>query len=177
MDDLQRQLGLKIRRLRERKGFTQESFADACGLHRNFMGSVERGQPKNFPLQNALSIGVDKMQRNFEPMRTRVHAWQSIASPPALEAASIRQNTGPDSRLVFKTTPNGVTIANYRLQFLIPNVYDIPVYAVSGEPAWWSSNRYDIVARAPEGTTEEQVHLMLQQLLVDRFKLKFHREK
>jgi uncharacterized protein (TIGR03435 family) len=98
-------------------------------------------------------------------------------SPPAFEAASIRQNTGPDSRLVFKTSPNGVTITNYRFQFLIPNVFDIPVYAVSGEPEWWSSNRYDIVARAPEGTTEEQLPLMLQQLLVDRFKLKFHREQ
>ena len=32
---------------------------------------------KNFSLLNALSIGVDKMQRNFEPMRSQVHAWQS----------------------------------------------------------------------------------------------------
>ena len=44
MEDLQKQLGLRVRRLRERKGFTQESFADRCGLHRNFMGAVERGE-------------------------------------------------------------------------------------------------------------------------------------
>jgi len=44
MEDLQKQLGLRIRRLREKRGYTQESFADACGLHRNFMGAVERGQ-------------------------------------------------------------------------------------------------------------------------------------
>jgi transcriptional regulator with XRE-family HTH domain len=42
--ELQRELGGRIRRLRVRKGYTQESFADKCGLHRNFMGAVERGE-------------------------------------------------------------------------------------------------------------------------------------
>jgi transcriptional regulator with XRE-family HTH domain len=44
MKEIQKQLGLRIRRLRIRKGYTQESFADTCGLHRNFMGAVERGE-------------------------------------------------------------------------------------------------------------------------------------
>jgi transcriptional regulator with XRE-family HTH domain len=44
MKDLQQELGRRIRRLRIRKGDTQESFADKCGLHRNFMGAVERGE-------------------------------------------------------------------------------------------------------------------------------------
>jgi transcriptional regulator with XRE-family HTH domain len=44
MSELQKQLGARIRRLRISKGYTQESFADKCGLHRNFMGSVERGE-------------------------------------------------------------------------------------------------------------------------------------
>jgi transcriptional regulator with XRE-family HTH domain len=44
MEELQKQLGARIRRLRERKGYTQESFADKVALHRNFMGAVERGQ-------------------------------------------------------------------------------------------------------------------------------------
>lgn len=44
MKELQQELGGRIRRLRIRKGYTQESFADKCGLHRNFMGAVERGE-------------------------------------------------------------------------------------------------------------------------------------
>ena len=32
---------------------------------------------KHFSLQNALSIGVDQMQRNFEPMRRQVEEWRS----------------------------------------------------------------------------------------------------
>ena len=32
---------------------------------------------KNFGLQDSLSIGVDRMQRNFEPMRRQVEAWRA----------------------------------------------------------------------------------------------------
>jgi transcriptional regulator with XRE-family HTH domain len=44
MEELQKELGQRIRQLRIQKGYTQESFADKCGLHRNFMGAVERGE-------------------------------------------------------------------------------------------------------------------------------------
>jgi len=53
--DLQKQLGLRIRKLRIKKGYTQESFADALGLHRNFMGSVERGE-QNLTLKSLRHI-------------------------------------------------------------------------------------------------------------------------
>ena len=32
---------------------------------------------KNFSLQDSLSVGVDRMQRNFEPMRDQVERWRS----------------------------------------------------------------------------------------------------
>lgn len=32
---------------------------------------------KNFGLQDSISIGVDRMQRNFEPMRKQVEAWRT----------------------------------------------------------------------------------------------------
>jgi transcriptional regulator with XRE-family HTH domain len=44
MEDLQHRLGQRIRRIRSKLGYTQESFADACGLHRNYMGAIERGE-------------------------------------------------------------------------------------------------------------------------------------
>ena len=31
---------------------------------------------KNFSLEDSLSIGVDRMQRNFEPMRRQVESWR-----------------------------------------------------------------------------------------------------
>ena len=44
---------------------------------------------------------------------------------------------------------------------------------ISG-PDWIATDRYDIAAKVPEGTTKEQARQMLQNLLVDRFHLAFH---
>jgi transcriptional regulator with XRE-family HTH domain len=37
------QLGENMRHLRETRGFSQEAFADLCGLHRTYLSGVERG--------------------------------------------------------------------------------------------------------------------------------------
>lgn len=54
-------LGQRIRELRTERGYSQESFADKCGVHRTFMGTVERGE-SNLSFQNiarvAATLGV-----------------------------------------------------------------------------------------------------------------------
>jgi transcriptional regulator with XRE-family HTH domain len=37
-------LGRRIRELRTEQGYSQEAFADKCGVHRTFMGTIERGE-------------------------------------------------------------------------------------------------------------------------------------
>ena len=58
---LLRALGLRIRELRTEQGYSQEGFADKCGVHRTFMGTIERGE-SNLSFQNiakvATSLGV-----------------------------------------------------------------------------------------------------------------------
>ena len=54
-DQLLLALGRRIRALREKKGYSQEGFADAAGLHRTFMGSVERGE-RNLSFSNLCKI-------------------------------------------------------------------------------------------------------------------------
>lgn len=44
MQQTQRDLGNRIRKLRMRKGWSQEEFAGVSGLHRTYIGAVERGQ-------------------------------------------------------------------------------------------------------------------------------------
>jgi len=42
---------------------------------------------KSFSLVDCISVGVDRMQRNFEPMRRQVESWR--AEQPSAEAAKL----------------------------------------------------------------------------------------
>jgi uncharacterized protein (TIGR03435 family) len=46
----------------------------------------------------------------------------------------------------------------------------------SGGPTWLGEERYDIIAKAAGNATDREMKLMAQALLIERFKLKFHRE-
>lgn len=44
VDDHLARLGRRIRDLRTQRGWSQEQFADVCGVHRTYMGHLERGE-------------------------------------------------------------------------------------------------------------------------------------
>jgi transcriptional regulator with XRE-family HTH domain len=48
-------LGQAVRALRKAAGFSQESFADAVGLHRTYMGAIERGE-QNLTIKNIVRV-------------------------------------------------------------------------------------------------------------------------
>lgn len=60
-DDIRSRFGTRIRQLRTERGWSQEAFADKVGLHRTYIGSIERGE-QNLSLQNierlAVTLGV-----------------------------------------------------------------------------------------------------------------------
>jgi uncharacterized protein (TIGR03435 family) len=62
------------------------------------------------------------------------------------------------------------------LRYCIAFAYGLKEFQVSGPPAI-TELRYDILARASEGTKHDQLPGMMQALLADRFKLEFHREQ
>lgn len=51
----QKDLGDIIREWREGRGFSQEGFAAECGIHRTYMGGIERGE-RNVALKNIRRI-------------------------------------------------------------------------------------------------------------------------
>lgn len=61
------------------------------------------------------------------------------------------------------------------LRQLIVRAYSLPQFQVSA-PDWTQTQRFEIKATVPPGTTKEQCNVMLQNLLIDRFKLSVHRE-
>ncbi|RBI74723.1 transcriptional regulator [Roseovarius sp. TE539] len=50
-----RVFGATIRRLRADRRYSQEGFADACGLDRTYIGGIERGE-RNPSLKNLLKM-------------------------------------------------------------------------------------------------------------------------
>jgi transcriptional regulator with XRE-family HTH domain len=68
---LLREFGKAVRRLRQKKGWSQESFADQCGLDRTYIGGVERGE-RNISLANigliakALGVSISDLSRGLE---------------------------------------------------------------------------------------------------------------
>jgi uncharacterized protein (TIGR03435 family) len=84
--------------------------------------------------------------------------------------------TGPSPRVGPGTAdPSRVNYAYASMKNLLMAAYDMKINQITG-PAWIDSNRYDIMATVPPGATKEQVKVMLQNLLADRFKLVVHRE-
>jgi transcriptional regulator with XRE-family HTH domain len=47
--------GSEIRRRRTQLGLSQEELAERCGLHRNYIGGIERGE-RNVALKNLLNL-------------------------------------------------------------------------------------------------------------------------
>jgi uncharacterized protein (TIGR03435 family) len=82
------------------------------------------------------------------------------------------------------TAPQGRCVGSVLLSQLIQFTYDILPSWLSGGPDWVSRNgpglqtfEVEGVAEDPSGTTLEQLREMLKTVLVDRFKLQFHREQ
>jgi len=53
----QKQLGTVIRNNRKELGYSQEAFASCCGVHRTYMGAVERGE-RNISLMNIIRVAT-----------------------------------------------------------------------------------------------------------------------
>jgi uncharacterized protein (TIGR03435 family) len=112
-------------------------------------------------------------------------AWGQ-APEPTFEVAAIRpvnfaQAVAKGSLIGVAIDPDRVRIGAMPLFKLIQTAYNIKNYQLVG-PAWLLDPEtpadlidFDIDAKLPAGATADQVPLMLQSLLRDRFKLSVHR--
>ena len=114
---------------------------------------------------------------------------QKAAAKMEFEVASVREDNGPFVPPTFALSPDDAYIANtdaltadFPLSVYIEFAYKL--WLTSGErhalydplPKWVTSQRYKIQAKADHPVTKQQMRLMMQSLLADRFGLKLHFE-
>jgi transcriptional regulator with XRE-family HTH domain len=73
---IKKEIGLRIRTIRKKRGLTQEDMADRCGLHWTYIGGLERGE-RNPTLTT--------MKRIADGLKTDIHTL--LGRPGAAEPA------------------------------------------------------------------------------------------
>lgn len=71
MTGIEKKFGIAIRQERERRGFSQEAFAEQAGVHRTYMSSIELGKVQvsiqvAHQLAEALEIPLSQLWRIVE---------------------------------------------------------------------------------------------------------------
>jgi len=75
-----------------------------------------------------------------------------------------------------KARADGYTASYLPVKMMIAFMYRIPARQVIGGPRWLEDDRYDVEAKADKKYPVDDLNTMYQNLLVERFHLKFHIE-
>jgi uncharacterized protein (TIGR03435 family) len=127
----------------------------------------------------------ERLQQALEDLRLRARTMPGTAS--AFEVVSIKPNNSGGAWTIhaLKSRTQGtaasrvsgqVTLTNMPLREVIRIAYGLQPFQISGGPAWIHSEGYDIVVKGEGPSGSDQVGVMLQTLMADRFKLRVHRE-
>jgi uncharacterized protein (TIGR03435 family) len=100
---------------------------------------------------------------------------------PAFEVSSVKRSQAVDD-LDLPTPgtaqPGGRWFARkVPLRLLLLSAHGLRNGELVGGPSWIDSELFDIDARAPAGTSAEQMRLMARTLLADRFRVRMHTEE
>jgi len=109
-----------------------------------------------------------------------VAAGSFVLKGQEFEAASIKPSAPApmgEMRIGIQMLPGGrISMNGVTVNILIQRCYGVRDFQIIGGPGWLRTERYDITAKPEGAATPDQVKLMTQALLADRFKLQFHRE-
>ena len=101
---------------------------------------------------------------------------------PAFEVASVRPQTKPATFAEIagwpRVRPGGRLVGSHAtLEWLITYAYRLRAFQVIDGPDWIREGYFELNAKAAAEVPEDQLRLMLQSLLEDRFKLVAHTEQ
>jgi uncharacterized protein (TIGR03435 family) len=99
-------------------------------------------------------------------------------APLSFEVASVTANKSDEHRMSVDLQPGGrLSMHNVPMKVLVMFAYHLRSEALSGGPGWIESERYDVVAKAPERAPQDDIRRMLQTLLAERFHLAVHADQ
>lgn len=106
----------------------------------------------------------------FEVASVRPSGHRSADEMPSgTSIAANGQMGGPGT-----SNPARIFYFDASLQRLLLNAFELQPEQLTG-PDWLASEKFDIVANVRKGVTQQQADTMLQNLLIERFRLTFHR--
>jgi uncharacterized protein (TIGR03435 family) len=129
------------------------------------IGLMRRG---TIGLGAALAIPALALAQSFAPRGSQVFEVASVKpSPPNTQGTGVRP--APGGR---RYIGSGIPLRSY-----LYVAYQVRPEQIAGGPSWLDNELYDLNAEADQPTSIENLHIMLQNILTDRFKLQFHFEK
>jgi uncharacterized protein (TIGR03435 family) len=132
---------------------------------------------------------VEVETMDFEPTPNPPELAKYFPPPPTeFEVAEVKPSApaAPGTRQVYEMKNGRMILTGMPLSSLIRMAWDMEGMELAGAPKWLDTARFDIVAKAPEGTLVgtlisvmdfEAVRPMLQNLLIRKFQLKMHTEE
>jgi uncharacterized protein (TIGR03435 family) len=98
---------------------------------------------------------------------------------PSFEVATVKPSAPGRPGKLFTVKGADVLTINTTLNDLFTMAYNLHPKQIAGAPAWLESEKYDLTGRpdVPGIPSVDQMKIMIQKLLADRFQLKFHIEK
>lgn len=115
-------------------------------------------------------------------------AMAFLAQAQSFEVASVKPSPAGSIGVSFNVEPGGrYVVTNATLKMLLVSAYGVRDYQISGGPGWIAADRWNIEAKAPQGSLPpimgppdsehpDPLMKMVQSLLADRFQLKAHLE-
>ena len=101
----------------------------------------------------------------------------TVKPSPPLDMAKLREQiqAGKMPRFGPHVSASQAEYIYMPLRDLIANAFQVKTYQING-PAWLATERFDIVAKIPDGASKDDAPKMLEALLEERFKLAAHRD-
>ncbi|HXN65052.1 MAG TPA: TIGR03435 family protein [Candidatus Acidoferrales bacterium] len=92
------------------------------------------------------------------------------------DVATVKPSPPNEQSAGIKPLPGGQTYVatGVPVRLMIRLMFHLTPNQISGGPSWLDSDLYDVTAKADRPRNIDELHIMFQNLLIDRFKLQFH---